>query len=40
MSTLDPNSFTAAEFVSERARGSYVAAVCRLDVSYTFSVSS
>lgn len=40
MSCRDPKAFTVEEFVSKRARGSYVAAVCRPDVSYLFSVAS
>lgn len=40
MKKLVPKSFTAADFISERARGSYIAAICRPDISFIFSVAS
>lgn len=40
LSTLDSKSFKHEEFVSERARGSYISAVCRPELSYAFSSAS
>lgn len=37
---LDVNSSTAADFVAERARGAYIAAICRPDATYAFSIAS
>lgn len=37
MNLLDPSHFTKEQFVTERARGAYIAAVCRPDCSYAFS---
>ena len=37
---LDVNNATAAEFVAERARGAYIAAICRPDATYMFSAAS
>lgn len=40
LNPLDINNGSAADFVAERARGAYIAAVCRPDVTYAFSVAS
>lgn len=37
---LNSKSFTLADFISERVRGSYVSTFWRPDVSYTFSTAS
>lgn len=34
---LDTSSFTTEQFVTERAREAYIAAVCRTDCTYAFS---
>lgn len=40
LNPLDAKNVTTADFVAERARGAYIAAVCRPDVTYSFSVAS
>lgn len=40
LNRLDINNATNADFVAERARGAYIAAVCRPDVTYAFSAAS
>ena len=40
LKVLDVENATTADFVAERARGAYIAAVCRPDATYAFSVSS
>lgn len=37
---LDFKKATTAEYEADQARGAYVAAVCRPDVTYTFSDAS
>lgn len=40
MRSLDPSRFTPDDFISERARGAYTAAVSRPDASFAFSTTS
>lgn len=39
-SSLDPQTYTAKRFVSEKAPSFYLATVCRLDASFAFSVDT
>lgn len=37
---LNVNNATTSDFIAERARGAYIAAICRPDASYPFNIAS
>lgn len=40
LKTLDENAPNKTEFISQRARGSYISSVCRPDLTFAFSIAS